>query len=223
MKFNATALFQLEKRYCLQCMSAFHATTKQAQLLFEDWKLSSSTILIGSCAGVFFLSILSECVRALRSRIADQTTSENPNATTTYKTSFPKSTKNEEFQKDLQTEANGPQRDVSSSEAATDENTACTIQNGSGNELLPDIKQERPKLKITSKIHFLQLSLHILQVILGYALMLVIMTMDIWLGLAVVLGLGTGYFICTGPFQHSGPLVHLGKIMSIIPLKAIAH
>lgn len=44
--------------------------------------------------------------------------------------------------------------------------------------------------------HVLQVIFHITQLVLGYVMMLVVMTFNVWLGVAVVLGLGTGYFIC---------------------------
>lgn len=43
--------------------------------------------------------------------------------------------------------------------------------------------------------HLLQVLLHILQVILSYFLMLVFMTYNVWLCIAVALGAGGGYFV----------------------------
>ena len=43
--------------------------------------------------------------------------------------------------------------------------------------------------------HFIQTSLHMLQVFISYCLMLVFMTYNIWLCLAVILGAGCGYFL----------------------------
>ncbi|VEN52481.1 unnamed protein product [Callosobruchus maculatus] len=46
-----------------------------------------------------------------------------------------------------------------------------------------------------SKMHFLQTFLHMLQMIVSYFLMLIFMTYNAWLCIAVVLGAGVGYFL----------------------------
>ncbi|KAH1005804.1 high affinity copper uptake protein 1-like isoform X2 [Dendroctonus ponderosae] len=46
-----------------------------------------------------------------------------------------------------------------------------------------------------SKIHFYQTFLHMVQMILSYFLMLIFMTYNVWLCIAVVLGAGVGYFL----------------------------
>ena len=43
--------------------------------------------------------------------------------------------------------------------------------------------------------HFLQTGLHVVQVTVSYFLMLIFMTYNVWLCLAVVLGAGFGYFV----------------------------
>ncbi|XP_041368360.1 high affinity copper uptake protein 1-like [Gigantopelta aegis] len=56
-----------------------------------------------------------------------------------------------------------------------------------------------PNESVSSKMlnysHFLQTFLHMLQVFVSYCLMLVFMTYNAWLCLAVILGAGAGYFI----------------------------
>ena len=49
---------------------------------------------------------------------------------------------------------------------------------------------------VCSTHHMLQTVLHMLQITLGYALMLIAMTFNLWLFLAVVCGLTLGYFLC---------------------------
>lgn len=51
---------------------------------------------------------------------------------------------------------------------------------------------------ICSIHHWSQTIMHILQVVLGYLLMLVVMTYQVYLGVAVVVGAGLGYFIFAG-------------------------
>lgn len=48
---------------------------------------------------------------------------------------------------------------------------------------------------ICSKLHFFQTFLHLIQVTLSFLLMLIFMTYNTWLCLAVVLGAGTGFFL----------------------------
>ncbi|KAJ8039309.1 High affinity copper uptake protein 1 [Holothuria leucospilota] len=43
--------------------------------------------------------------------------------------------------------------------------------------------------------HFLQTFLHIIQTAIGYCLMLVVMTFNLWLTLSIVFGAGAGYFV----------------------------
>jgi len=47
---------------------------------------------------------------------------------------------------------------------------------------------------LTHKLHLAQTLLHFVQVTLSYCLMLIVMTFNIWLVLAVVLGAAVGYF-----------------------------
>ncbi|KAI8750790.1 high affinity copper uptake protein 1 [Biomphalaria glabrata] len=49
--------------------------------------------------------------------------------------------------------------------------------------------------RMLSTGHFLQTFLHIVQVFISYCLMLVFMTYNVWLCLAVILGAGLGYFL----------------------------
>ncbi|XP_074655102.1 high affinity copper uptake protein 1-like isoform X4 [Tubulanus polymorphus] len=51
------------------------------------------------------------------------------------------------------------------------------------------------KHKMISWPHILQTMLHILQIVISYFLMLIFMTYNVWLCIAVVLGAGTGYFL----------------------------
>jgi len=69
-----------------------------------------------------------------------------------------------------------------------------TGENGVGSDQV--IIQSGPSTasKMLNKWHFLQSLLHIVQVTVSYMLMLVFMTYNVWLCLAVVLGAGAGYF-----------------------------
>jgi len=66
--------------------------------------------------------------------------------------------------------------------------------NGTGSD--QGIIRSKPSVgkKMCNRWHVIQTFLHILQVTISYMLMLVFMTYNVWLCLAVVLGAGTGYF-----------------------------
>ncbi|XP_037821693.1 high affinity copper uptake protein 1 [Lucilia sericata] len=59
---------------------------------------------------------------------------------------------------------------------------------------MPEIRQKSYKEKIFAKPHLIQTLINLVQIILSYLLMLIFMTFNYWLCLAVVLGLGLGYF-----------------------------
>ncbi|XP_057308862.1 high affinity copper uptake protein 1-like [Hydractinia symbiolongicarpus] len=74
----------------------------------------------------------------------------------------------------------------------TNENTSYPVQTkGSINGV---VTRSPPSMKLLSWSHFLQTMLHMLQVFVGYLLMLAFMTYNVWLCVAVVVGSGVGYF-----------------------------
>lgn len=72
-----------------------------------------------------------------------------------------------------------------------------TGENGVGSDQIIIESGPSAKSRIFNKWHALQSFLHIVQVTISYMLMLVFMTYNVWLCLAVVLGAGAGYF-CFG-------------------------
>lgn len=48
---------------------------------------------------------------------------------------------------------------------------------------------------ILSGVHFYQTILHMIQFVIGYFLMFIFMTYNVWLALAVVIGTGLGYWL----------------------------
>ncbi|CAG0885180.1 unnamed protein product [Cyprideis torosa] len=51
------------------------------------------------------------------------------------------------------------------------------------------------RVPILGSAHLIQTGLHMLQILVSYVLMLIFMTYNVWLCLAVILGAGCGYFI----------------------------
>jgi len=72
--------------------------------------------------------------------------------------------------------------------------------NGTGNET-PDGSTANDTVRTFLRPHPFSLShtfqtcLHMLQVFISYLLMLIFMTYNVWLALAVILGAGAGYFV----------------------------
>jgi len=52
--------------------------------------------------------------------------------------------------------------------------------------------------QVCSCLHLTQTAIHVVHVVLGYLLMLVVMTYQVYLGIAVILGAGLGYFFFAG-------------------------
>lgn len=61
-------------------------------------------------------------------------------------------------------------------------------------QIVLDSAQMSVVSRMFSKSHFIQTVLHVMQVFISYCLMLVFMTYNVWLCLAVILGAGVGYF-----------------------------
>lgn len=59
---------------------------------------------------------------------------------------------------------------------------------------VPDGESHKPPRMFSQK-HVLQTGLHMVQLIVSYLLMLIFMTYNVWLCLAVILGSATGYFL----------------------------
>ncbi|XP_006818774.1 high affinity copper uptake protein 1-like [Saccoglossus kowalevskii] len=64
---------------------------------------------------------------------------------------------------------------------------------------ISEVNQMKTKMSLTKSLidsyHLLQTGLHLVQVTLSYALMLIVMTYSVWLFLSVVLGLTLGYYL----------------------------
>ncbi|XP_020905463.1 probable low affinity copper uptake protein 2 [Exaiptasia diaphana] len=164
---NSTTTIKLDG-FCTQCMSFFKVSNPNFVLLFEGWKISSITVLAGSCFGVFLLSILSEFVRFKRSKLQVRKNDHAP---------LPSETTN-----DVNETGNQSPDELSHSSVTLHRNN--------------DVYKHQQAYSPFSTHHAIQVILHVTQLILGYVLMLIVMTFNVWLGISVVLGLGTGYFLC---------------------------
>lgn len=69
-------------------------------------------------------------------------------------------------------------------------------KNGCSSNIAPEnVDQDTILQRIFNKSHILQTILYIIQIILSYLLMLIVMTFNYWLFVAVILGSGIGYFL----------------------------
>ncbi|BFZ20108.1 hypothetical protein BsWGS_23147 [Bradybaena similaris] len=73
--------------------------------------------------------------------------------------------------------------------------TVGTLPAGSSQEqMVMQIRNPSITSRMLTSSHFLQTLLHIIQVFISYCLMLVFMTYNVWLCVAIILGAGVGYF-----------------------------
>jgi copper transporter 1 len=61
-------------------------------------------------------------------------------------------------------------------------------------QMVMETKKPTATTRMLTGNHFIQTFLHVVQVFISYCLMLVFMTYNVWLCLAVILGVGVGYF-----------------------------
>ncbi|XP_065885097.1 high affinity copper uptake protein 1-like [Dysidea avara] len=77
----------------------------------------------------------------------------------------------------------------------------------SSTQLVPKPNSYNIPVGATLGVHIIQTLLHMLQVTISYFLMLIAMTYNVWLFIAIVLGAGAGYFLFArfrGPGTQSG-------------------
>ncbi|XP_050389458.1 high affinity copper uptake protein 1 [Patella vulgata] len=70
-----------------------------------------------------------------------------------------------------------------------------TLPNGTSQENIIVGGTQTVSARMLSCSHFVQTLLHMLQVFISYCLMLIFMTYNAWLCIAIILGAGAGYFI----------------------------
>merc|ERR1719483_1861378 len=137
-------------------------------ILFSFWKISTVGGLIGSMFGIFFLGVLYEGLKFYRE--------------------FLMRTNYSAVAYDQISEVGGQEEGESGSNLP-DDNEITVVRGGSSN-MVKIIQTD-----VFSKTHFIQTLLHLVQVIISYMLMLIAMTYNIWLCMAVAGGAMAGYFI----------------------------
>ncbi|XP_074655100.1 high affinity copper uptake protein 1-like isoform X2 [Tubulanus polymorphus] len=145
----------------------FHVGIKE-HVLFEQWYIQSVGAMVGSCIAIFILACLYEGLKVLREYLLRK------HVVAIRYSAY-----------DMPASTSGSSREAMVME---------TQQNGSINPY-PTILYSHYRHKMISWPHILQTMLHILQIVISYFLMLIFMTYNVWLCIAVVLGAGTGYFL----------------------------
>lgn len=142
----------------------------EGTLLLQDWKLNSIEVLIGASFVTVLVATLYEGLKIFRQWLVCRP----------LRLLF----------KDIC-------HSTSTSLDVTDPEDAC-----SNKETLQQLFVRFPNRsqRWRIKIHTLQACLHTLQVLVGYVLMLIVMTYNVWLGVAVVAGAGVGYMAFSAIF-----------------------
>lgn len=134
-------------------------------LLFQDWRLNSKSVLLGACLATFLLTVFYESLKIFRQWLVSRPLS------LLYR-DLTQSTSTSE---------------VGDSEESTLDNKESLQQR--------IIRYPRQSGRWRRDIHLLQTFLHMLQVFVGYMLMLIVMTYNTWLGVALLAGAGAGYMV----------------------------
>lgn len=159
-------------------MMYFHGGYTEV-ILFDFWRIDSVGGLVGSMFACFVLGILYEGIKFARDHVLRtsgtfKTQPATPVSPTTGSTT-----------------EDGPP--ASSVGEKREESTPGQLE-----ESLQQVPQDSVRSVETSMFslgHLLLTSLHLIQVTLAYFLMLIVMTYNTWLCLAVVIGATVGYFL----------------------------
>ncbi|XP_065371579.1 high affinity copper uptake protein 1 [Calliphora vicina] len=142
----------------------FHAGHCE-RILWNGWVASTVTEFVFSALALFLVAFLYEALKFVREYFLRQTVKRE----------------SERVAAELQSKNGGAAGTSSNGQSACHGN-------------MPEIRQKTYMEKIFAKPHIIQSLFNLVQIIISYLLMLVFMTFNYWLCLAVVLGLGVGYF-----------------------------
>ncbi|XP_037934768.1 high affinity copper uptake protein 1 isoform X2 [Teleopsis dalmanni] len=133
-------------------------------ILFSFWNINSVGGLLGSCFFIFLVAILYEGLKYYREFL------------------FWKTYNLLEYRP-----VTGPQRIAEDPQRATPSSSVSPVQ------YVGEVIHKQPPTMLSVN-HLIQTFLHIIQTTVSFMLMLIFMTYNVWLCIAVVLGAGVGYF-----------------------------
>ncbi|EDW59048.1 protein SLC31A2 [Drosophila virilis] len=157
----------------------FHCSDRET-ILFKFWTTDSTTSIVLSCLVVFIMAILYEALKCYREWLKKcnkkrlEGGENRPRSILTQLSSIP-STPISEAALSM-AEQFPPPLPVAAPTA-------------------PENSRAGPAAPWLSPMHWYQTLLHMIQVTISFLLMLIFMTFNVWLCIAVVLGAGVGYYI----------------------------
>ncbi|KAM7346488.1 copper transporter 1A isoform 1-T2 [Cochliomyia hominivorax] len=134
-------------------------------ILFEWWKIDSVGGLLGSMLAIFIMAVLYEGLKYYREFL------------------FWKTYNLLEYRP-----VTGPQANPEAGQRPAPQTSATPVQ------YVGEVIHKQPPTMFSLN-HIFQTFLHIVQVTVSFLLMLIFMTYNVWLCIAVVLGAGVGYFL----------------------------
>ncbi|XP_069119644.1 high affinity copper uptake protein 1-like isoform X2 [Argopecten irradians] len=143
----------------------FHTGVKE-YILFETLLTSTAGEMVGACVAIFFLAVLYEGLKVLREHLLRKSLTVNKYSSVTAT-------------------GNGFSQDTTAIDPSKTKNNSYNLQE----------QRTLRNVHMLSGSHFIQTFLHMLQVFVSYCLMLVFMTYNAWLCIAVILGAAAGYFL----------------------------
>ena len=176
-------------------MMNFHGGYKEI-ILFEFWQTETIAVFLLSCLVLFVVAALYEGLKLIRERVAraDQARRRQMLGSRTCHCDSSNNTTNGESKKILSDTTN---RDGSGEENVIiiDGGKSAAHSCCNKNPTSAPTTHSSYIIRLLNKTHLLQSFLHMAQLTISYLLMLVFMTYNSWLCLAVVLGSGMGYFL----------------------------
>ncbi|UJR15592.1 hypothetical protein I4U23_002528 [Adineta vaga] len=137
------------------------------QILFDQWNTKTVGAFVGSWFVIFFVAVLYEGLKTVRDHLA--------------KREILRHSSDEDNRRSPLVRQHDQQYDRSNN-----------------NDLLPNVRtvdNRTKRARLLSTYHIIQTLLHILQMGISYLLMLIAMTFNVYLFLAVILGAGLGHFL----------------------------
>ncbi|XP_078324935.1 high affinity copper uptake protein 1-like isoform X3 [Crassostrea virginica] len=164
---------------CGNGMAMFFHTGNCEYILFEGVQTKTVAGMVGACIIVFFLAVLYEGLKVFREYL--------------LKKALVSGSKYQEVTIGANGQSTVSDARIKSSKGLSVEYKPETKQSV-GSEVVFQRSFLDTRVTMISGSHLTQTVLHVVQVFVSYCLMLVFMTYNVWLCLAVILGAGAGYF-----------------------------
>ncbi|XP_047426199.1 high affinity copper uptake protein 1 isoform X1 [Mugil cephalus] len=152
---------------CMSMVMTFYFGYNNVELLFTGLLINSPGEMVGACIGVFLLAILYEGLKIGREVLLRRS----------------------------QVNVRYNSMPLPGTDGTVLMETHKTVGYGLKGAEPPHLSTLSPRQRMLSPAHFMQTLLHIIQVVISYFLMLVFMTYNGFLCIAVAAGAGMGYFL----------------------------